>query len=135
MVGADITEFTAMFREPEEAINAWLMEANQLFSAIEDLPMPTVTAINGTALGGGFELAVATDYRIATGDALVGFPEVKLGIIPGFGGTVRLPRLIGADNANQWISSGSHIKAQQAFAERPGCHRPSRTSWWQRPRP
>ncbi|GAB5500001.1 MAG: fatty acid oxidation complex subunit alpha FadB [Pseudohongiellaceae bacterium] len=117
VVGADITEFTAMFREPEEAINAWLMEANQLFSAIEDLPMPTVTAINGTALGGGFELAVATDYRIATGDALVGFPEVKLGIIPGFGGTVRLPRLIGADNANQWISSGSHIKAQQAFAE------------------
>jgi len=117
VVGADITEFTAMFREPEEAINAWLMEANQLFSAIEDLPMPTVTAINGTALGGGFELAVATDYRIATADALVGFPEVKLGIIPGFGGTVRLPRLIGADNANQWISSGSHIKADQAFAE------------------
>lgn len=117
IVGADITEFTAMFREPEATINAWLVEANQLFSAIEDLPMPTVTAINGTALGGGFELAVATDYRIASADAVVGFPEVKLGIIPGFGGTVRLPRLIGADNANQWISSGSHIQAEQAFAE------------------
>lgn len=117
IVGADITEFTAMFEQPEEQINSWLVEANSLFSAIEDLPFPTVTAINGTALGGGFEMAVATDYRIATADATVGFPEVKLGIIPGFGGTVRMPRLIGADNANQWISSGSHIKADQAFAE------------------
>jgi 3-hydroxyacyl-CoA dehydrogenase/enoyl-CoA hydratase/3-hydroxybutyryl-CoA epimerase/enoyl-CoA isomerase len=117
IVGADITEFTAMFQQPEEQISAWLVEANQLFSAIEDLPVPTVTAINGTALGGGFEMAVATDFRVATANAVVGFPEVKLGIIPGFGGTVRLPRLIGADNANQWISSGSHIKAEQAFAE------------------
>ncbi|MCI5105462.1 MAG: 3-hydroxyacyl-CoA dehydrogenase NAD-binding domain-containing protein, partial [Pseudomonadales bacterium] len=117
IVGADITEFTAMFQQPEEQISAWLVEANQLFSAIEDLPVPTVTAINGTALGGGFEMAVSTDFRVATANAVVGFPEVKLGIIPGFGGTVRLPRLIGADNANQWISSGSHIKAEQAFAE------------------
>ncbi len=117
IVGADITEFTAMFQQSEEQISAWLVEANQLFSAIEDLPVPTVTAINGTALGGGFEMAVATDFRVATANAVVGFPEVKLGIIPGFGGTVRLPRLIGADNANQWISSGSHIKAEQAFAE------------------
>ena len=117
IVGADITEFTAMFQQPEEQISAWLVEANQLFSAIEDLPVPTVTAINGTALGGGFEMAVATEFRVATANAVVGFPEVKLGIIPGFGGTVRLPRLIGADNANQWISSGSHIKAEQAFAE------------------
>ena len=117
VVGADIMEFTAMFAESEETINAWLIEANAVFSAIEDLPCPTVTAIDGTALGGGFELAVATDFRVASSKAVVGFPEVKLGIIPGFGGTVRLPRLIGADNANQWISSGSHIKADQAFAE------------------
>jgi 3-hydroxyacyl-CoA dehydrogenase / enoyl-CoA hydratase / 3-hydroxybutyryl-CoA epimerase / enoyl-CoA isomerase len=95
----------------------WLQQANAIFNAIEDLPVPTVTAINGIALGGGFEMAIATDYRVATADAVVGFPEVKLGILPGFGGTVRLPRLIGADNANQWISSGSHIKAQQAFEE------------------
>ncbi|MBT5720325.1 MAG: fatty acid oxidation complex subunit alpha FadB, partial [Gammaproteobacteria bacterium] len=63
------------------------------------------------------EVAIATDYRVATENAVVGFPEVKLGILPGFGGTVRTPRLLGADNANQWISSGSHIKAKQAFAE------------------
>ncbi len=117
IVGADITEFTAMFSQPEEQILAWLVEANKLFTAIEDLPMPTVTAIQGMALGGGFELAVSTDYRVATSDAVVGFPEVKLGILPGFGGTVRLPRLIGADNANQWISSGAQIKADQAFTE------------------
>ena len=117
IVGADITEFTAMFAAPEEQIMDWLVQANKIFSAIEDLPYPTVTAINGTALGGGFELAVATDYRVATAAAQVGFPEVKLGIIPGFGGTVRLPRIIGADNANQWISSGAHMRAEQAFKE------------------
>ena len=54
---------------------------------------------------------------MASAEAVVGFPEVKLGIIPGFGGTVRLPRLIGADNANVWISSGTHVKADQAFKE------------------
>lgn len=117
IVGADITEFTSKFAQGEEQVFAWLVEANKIFSDLEDLPFPTVTAINGTALGGGFELAISTDYRVATDSAVVGFPEVKLGILPGFGGTVRMPRLIGADNANQWISSGSHIKAKQAFAE------------------
>ena len=117
IVGADITEFTGMFRESEEQLRAWLVEGNRLFCDIEDLPAPTVTAINGMALGGGFEMAIATDYRVAGDKAVVGFPEVKLGILPGFGGTVRMPRLIGADNANQWISSGSHIRARQAFEE------------------
>ncbi len=117
IVGADIAEFTLMFQQAEQQINQWLLEANKIFSAIEDLPMPSVTAINGIALGGGFEMAIATDYRVAVATAVVGFPEVKLGILPGFGGTVRLPRLIGADNANQWISSGFHIKADQAFKE------------------
>lgn len=117
IVGADITEFTALFSQPEEQIESWLVEANELFNAIEDLPVPTISAIAGTAMGGGFELAVATDYRVATANAVLGFPEVKLGLLPGFGGTVRLPRLIGADNANQWISSGSHTSAAQALAE------------------
>lgn len=117
IVGADITEFTAMFSQSEEQILAWLVQANAVFSAIEDLPFPTVSAVNGIALGGGMEMALSTDYRVGTDQAVVGFPEVKLGILPGFGGTVRTPRLIGADNANQWISSGSHIKAKQAFAE------------------
>ena len=117
IVGADITEFTAMFEQGEEQIHNWLVEANKVFTDIEDLPVPTVTAINGIALGGGFEMAVSTDFRVATANAVVGFPEVKLGILPGFGGTVRLPRLIGADNANQWIGSGAQIKSAQAFKE------------------
>ena len=87
IVGADIAEFTLMFQQAEQQINQWLLEANKIFSAIEDLPMPSVTAINGIALGGGFEMAIATDYRVAVATAVVGFPEVKLGILPGFGGS------------------------------------------------
>ncbi len=117
IVGADISEFTAMFQAPEQELLGWLREANAIFNSIEDLPCPTVTAIKGMALGGGLELAIATDYRVATDDTILGFPEVKLGIIPGFGGTVRMPRLVGADNANQWISSGQQVSAAQAFAE------------------
>ena len=117
IVGADITEFTAKFSESENQIMNWLEDGNKIFNDIEDLPVPTVSLINGFALGGGFEMAICTDYRIGTSGAVVGFPEVRLGILPGFGGTVRMPRLIGADNANQWISSGSHIKSQQAFEE------------------
>lgn len=94
IVGADITEFTSKFVEGEQAVYNWLVEANKIFSDLEDLPFPTVTAINGIALGGGFEVAIATDYRVATENAVVGFPEVKLGILPGFGGTVRTPRLL-----------------------------------------
>ena len=117
IVGADITEFPAMFSEAGERLQAWLEDGNEIFNAIEDLPFPTVTALDGIALGGGFELAVATDFRIGTERAIVGFPEVKLGILPGFGGCVRLPRLIGADNANQWIASGDQTRADQAFRE------------------
>ena len=117
IVGADITEFTGMFDEAEGEITKWLVEGNQIFNDIEDLPCPTVSAISGVALGGGFEMALSTDFRVVTEGTRVGFPEVKLGILPGFGGTVRLPRLIGADNANQWISAGSHIKARQALNE------------------
>ena len=117
IVGADITEFPAMFNESGDRLLAWLETSNALFNAIEDLPFPTVSAIDGIALGGGFELAIATDFRIATERAVVGFPEVKLGILPGFGGTVRLPRLLGADNANQWIAGGDQIRAEQAFRE------------------
>ena len=117
IVGADIGEFPALFAAGAEPLRAWLEAGNDIFNAIEDLPFPTVSAIDGFALGGGFELAVATDFRIGTDRAVVGFPEVKLGILPGFGGTVRLPRLIGADNANQWIAGGERIRADQALKE------------------
>lgn len=118
IVGADITEFTSLFAKGPEAIRAWIGRANEVFNAIEDLSVPTVAAINGVALGGGFELALSADYRVALDSALVGFPEVKLGILPGFGGTVRLPRLIGPEKAIAWISQGTHFSSKVAVAER-----------------
>ncbi len=115
IVGADITEFGESFAQPEAEMLAWAGNANAIFSAIEDLPVPSVTAINGIALGGGFEMCLATDYRVMADSAQVGLPEVKLGIFPGFGGTVRLPRLIGADNAIEWIAGGTQYKADAAL--------------------
>lgn len=115
IVGADITEFGTSFQLPEEELVAWSVAANKVFSAIEDLPFPSVTAINGFALGGGFEMALSTDYRVMSSAAQVGFPEIKLGIIPGFGGTVRTPRLIGADHAIEWISGAGQFKADAAL--------------------
>lgn len=115
IVGADITEFGRNFALAEEELAQWGMRANKIFSAIEDLPFPSVTAVNGVALGGGFEMTLATDYRVLSTTARVGLPEVKLGIFPGFGGTVRLPRLIGADNAIEWIASGRHNKPESAL--------------------
>ncbi|MEC7433453.1 MAG: 3-hydroxyacyl-CoA dehydrogenase NAD-binding domain-containing protein, partial [Pseudomonadota bacterium] len=78
-------------------------------------PFPTVTAINGIALGGGFEMCLATDYRVMAPKAKVGLPEVKLGIFPGFGGTVRLSRLVGVDNAVEWIAGGTENRADAAL--------------------
>ncbi|ARU56571.1 multifunctional fatty acid oxidation complex subunit alpha [Oleiphilus messinensis] len=115
IVGADITEFTELFAGPEEELVANNLAANKIFSEIEDLPFPTVTAINGIALGGGFEMCLSTDYRVMSTEAKVGLPEVKLGIFPGFGGTVRLPRLIGADNAIEWICMGKEYKPAEAL--------------------
>jgi 3-hydroxyacyl-CoA dehydrogenase / enoyl-CoA hydratase / 3-hydroxybutyryl-CoA epimerase / enoyl-CoA isomerase len=115
IVGADITEFTDLFAGSEEDLVANNLKANSVFSAIEDLPFPTVTAINGIALGGGFEMCLATDYRVMSTAAKVGLPEVKLGIFPGFGGTVRLPRLIGADNAIEWIAGTKEYRADAAL--------------------
>jgi 3-hydroxyacyl-CoA dehydrogenase/enoyl-CoA hydratase/3-hydroxybutyryl-CoA epimerase/enoyl-CoA isomerase len=115
IVGADITEFGDMFKASEEEITAGIAESNQVFNAFEDLPFPTVTAINGIALGGGFEMCLASDFRIMSEKAKVGLPEVKLGLFPGFGGTVRLPRVIGADNAIEWICMGAESRADKAL--------------------
>ncbi len=117
IVGADINEFMQMFSVTEEEIYQHILSLNNIFNAIEDLPCPTVTAINGLALGGGFELCLSTDYRVMADSAQVGLPEVKLGINPGWGGTFRLPRLIGIDNANEWICSGSHKRSDVALQE------------------
>ncbi|NHN35806.1 fatty acid oxidation complex subunit alpha FadB [Pseudomaricurvus alcaniphilus] len=116
IVGADITEFGQNFVLAEADIIASLADINNTFNAIEDLPYPSVSLINGVALGGGFEMALTTDFRVMSEAAIVGFPETQLGIIPGYGGTVRFPRLVGTDNAIEWIASGKRQKAQVALA-------------------
>jgi 3-hydroxyacyl-CoA dehydrogenase len=98
--GADINEF---FGPPKEA------EFRELFASIENLEVPVVAALFGTALGGGLELSLACHYRVAAPTARVGFPEINLGIIPGAGGTQRMPRLIGADATLEMIFSGAPI--------------------------
>jgi 3-hydroxyacyl-CoA dehydrogenase/enoyl-CoA hydratase/3-hydroxybutyryl-CoA epimerase/enoyl-CoA isomerase len=115
IVGADITEFVDNFKLPEAELVAGNLEANRIFSDFEDLAVPTVAAINGIALGGGLEMCLAADYRVMADSAKIGLPEVKLGIYPGFGGTVRLPRIIGADNAVEWIASGKDNRAEDAL--------------------
>jgi 3-hydroxyacyl-CoA dehydrogenase/enoyl-CoA hydratase/3-hydroxybutyryl-CoA epimerase/enoyl-CoA isomerase len=115
IVGADIFEFLPTFDRPEAELVEWIKAATDVFDALEDLPFPTLSAINGLALGGGCEWVLATDYRIASDNAKIGLPEVKLGIMPGFGGTVRLPRLIGADNAMTWITTGKENRAADAL--------------------
>ena len=119
VVGADITEFKGMFSASKEQFVEAAYVVNELFSEIEDLPYPSVAAINGFALGGGFEVCLACDCRVISSKAAIGLPETGLGIIPGWGGTVRLPRLIGYTDAVQWIVSGQQQKpaaAQQAGA-------------------
>lgn len=113
IVGADITEFLGLFAKPIEELDQWLKFANSIFNRIEDLDVPTVSVIKGHALGGGCEAILSTDFRIADNTANIGLPETKLGIMPGFGGTVRLPRIIGADAALEIITAGSSKRAQQ----------------------
>lgn len=105
MAGSDIREFHAPLVEPQ---------LPTVIRAIEDSPKPVVAAIAGAALGGGYELALGCDARIANPDAVVGLPEVTLGMIPGAGGTQRLPRLVGMEKAIELICAGTRIKAPKA---------------------
>jgi len=115
IVGADITEFLKGFQVPQDELVQWVREAQQVFTDLENLHFPSVCAINGYALGGGFEFGLACTYRVASTKAIVGLPEVKLGLLPGFGGTSRLPRLVGADNALEWIAGGTENKPEKAL--------------------
>lgn len=117
IVGADITEFNGLFALPEQEVLSWVAKTSQVFDRFEDLPFPTIAAVNGFALGGGCEMTLACDFRVVDNTARIGLPEVKLGLMPGFGGTVRLPRIIGADNALEWMTSGRDKKPEQALAD------------------
>ena len=117
IVGADITEFTPLFEMDAADILTWVAKTSQVFDHFEDLPVPTVVAVNGFALGGGCEMALAGDIRVVDTTARIGLPEVKLGLMPGFGGTVRLPRIIGADNALEWMTTGRDRDGHKALKE------------------
>lgn len=116
IAGADLFEFPSLFAKSHEDITVSLASQAAVLTAFANLPFPTLAAINGLALGGGFEMALACDYRVMAEAARVGLPEVTLGILPGYGGTVRLPRLIGAAAALAWISTGGRRTAEAAFA-------------------
>ena len=115
IVGADITEFLGLFAKPEAELDEWLRFANSIFSKLEDLPVPTLSMMRGHALGGGCECVLATDFRIGDKTTSIGLPETKLGIMPGFGGCVRLPRVIGADSAMEVITQGKACRADEAL--------------------
>lgn len=113
VAGADISEMSEF--TPEEALNFGKI-GSAVFRKIELLPIPVIAAVNGFALGGGCELAMACDIRYASDKAKFGQPEVGLGIAPGFSGTQRLPRLVGAGLASELIFTARVIKADEALA-------------------
>lgn len=112
VAGADINEMSGL--DPEGAYNFSLL-GQEVLSRIESLPKPVIAAVNGFALGGGTELALSCDFIIASEKARFGQPEVNLGLIPGFGGTQRLPRRIHPNMARELIYSGGMIDAQEAL--------------------
>lgn len=112
VAGADISEF-AHFSEDEGARLAAQGQA-LLFDFVENLSTPVIAAVNGFALGGGLELAMACHFRIASDNAKMGLPEVSLGVIPGYGGTQRLPQLIGKGRAMELVMTAGMITAEEA---------------------
>ncbi len=112
--GADIKEFTTLQEESDYASLA--DRGQQVFERIEQCPKPVIASIHGAALGGGLELAMSCDIRIATKGAKLGLPELNLGIIPGFGGTQRLPRYVGSAKALEMMGTAEPITGEEAFA-------------------
>lgn len=112
VAGADIKEFSDFGSEKAEDLAR--NGQNKLFNKIENLSKPVIAAVNGFALGGGLELAMSCHIRYASENARLGLPEVTLGLIPGYGGTQRLPKLVGKGMANEMIFSAKMISAQKA---------------------
>lgn len=118
IAGADLGELSLLaYATPEQAAEG-VQRGHNLFERISRLPFPTVAVIDGHCMGGGTELVLAMDQRLLSdnGKAGIALPEVKIGIIPGWGGTQRLPRLIGVDHAIRMITTGATIKGAEAVA-------------------
>jgi len=115
-VGADVNAWSAL--APLDMWRWWVRDGHRVLQRLASLRQPTIAAVQGLAFGGGLELAMATDVRIASADAAFAMPEVRIGTLPGWGGTQRLPALIGAARAKQMIFTGQRIDA--ATAERWG---------------
>lgn len=111
-VGADLKERKSL---PEADVKRNIYKIGEVFSAIDNLPQPTIAAMNGFAFGGGMELALCCDFRIAVSDAKMGLTETSLAIIPGAGGTQRLPRLIGQAKALELILTAKRLSADEAY--------------------
>jgi enoyl-CoA hydratase len=111
--GADIREMARMSYQ-DMVGHAGLLQA--AFTAVADIPKPVVAAINGPALGGGCELALTADFRVCAEDTRIGLPEIHLGVMPGAGGTQRLPRLVGPGRAKEMILTGRTLDATEALA-------------------
>lgn len=112
VAGADIKEFTSFTSDEATKLS---LRGQAVFQRIENFTIPVIAAINGYALGGGLELAMACHMRIASSNAVMGLPEVSLGLIPGYGGTQRLPRLVGKAKALELIMTGRFMKAEEAL--------------------
>lgn len=112
VAGADISELTRM---DTLAAKYFSRKGQKILSKIEALPFPAIAAVNGFALGGGSEVALACDFIYASEKAVFGLPEINLGLIPGFGGTQRLPRLVGKNRAKEMIFTGGNITADKAL--------------------
>ena len=112
VAGADIAAMSTMTKAEGEAFGK---QGNDVFLMVENFPLPVIAAVNGFALGGGNELAMSCDIRLASENALFGQPEVGLGITPGFGGTQRLARVVGVGMAKQLVYSATNIKASEAL--------------------
>ncbi len=112
--GADLKERSKM---DDTEVETFVQYLSDTFQRIADIPVPTLAAINGNCLGGGLELALACDMRIMTDDTFIGMKETSVGVMPGAGGTVRLPRLIGESRAKQWIFSAQSFTPEEALGD------------------
>jgi len=112
VAGADISEFPKLGREDGEKVSG---KGQEIFQKLSRLPQVVISAVHGFALGGGLELAASADIRILSKDARLGVPEVTLGVLPGYGGTQLLPRLLPEGKAKELIFTGSMIEAEEAY--------------------